>query len=318
MWPWAFGGKPNLFACAAIAVQPLRLNKSNRNSEKHYPYSEWKYGMDDKSTPQDLLHRLPTELLIEILKHCSDFTSLWSLIHVSRHLQTVCHTNAVVIFNAVLSSSLIPAEIRSVMWGVLCVRAGSFQSQTLAHAAEFAVNIQEGADSGLSHLIVLPGLRWKFVRLTHRIHSLAHSCIDSCLQSCSAFSTAQPASLGPPSWTEEQRALLAFWRMQFFFELKVASFRRRLDWPPGELTLLNLTRIKYFYQQDFVQEQILTALDFIEGLRASDISPPSSGKGSSARDPSTLPFLLPNPPQGTEYSLICGPHPSPPRMTKDK
>lgn len=32
---------------------------------------------------RDLLHQLPNELLLEVLKNCADFTSLWSLIHTS-------------------------------------------------------------------------------------------------------------------------------------------------------------------------------------------------------------------------------------------
>lgn len=45
------------------------------------------------------------------------------------------------------------------------------------------------------------------------------------------YRTFQTRDVGPPSWTEEQRAYRAFWRLQILWDLRKAASHELLDWP---------------------------------------------------------------------------------------
>lgn len=101
-----------------------------------------------------------------------------------------------------------------------------------------------------------PELIRKYVGLAHSIHSRAHSAMNNCfdhfeeLQPFPWASTRTSHALvsRSPSWTEEQRALLSFWRVQFFNELKLAGMKGRLKWSARSNGILKRKPLRKFYR----------------------------------------------------------------------
>ena len=67
----------------------------------------------------DHLHRLPTEILLQILKNCPDLSALCSLIDTSRRLSSIFDNHATDIFESVFKA-VIPSPVRRVMRMVIC------------------------------------------------------------------------------------------------------------------------------------------------------------------------------------------------------
>lgn len=152
--------------------------------------------------------------------------------------------------------------------------------------------------------VASPRLLHRFVRLAHNIHVLSHTMIEQCLQTCKAsqpFPWSSPDKpdqvLGHPTWTEEQRAILAIWRLQFYYELKLAQIGRRLDWRESDLRRLQSDTLDSFYRPGMALQQALTARDFVRDLKAC-----SAGH-------STQEFELPISAEGTEFMCLCQPQP---------
>ncbi len=273
---------------------------------------------------RDVLHQLPNELLLDILRSCDDFTSLWSLINTSPRLSSIFQSRALEIVEALLEST-VPTPIRSLMRAVVRIRTGSFECQTWEEAREFSMTGQTSPSQPLGPA-TSPVVLQKFVGLTHKIQVLAHSCIDRCFQRCVLISMKPEPCTDPshshprgggrqrfrakdlrsPSWMEEQRALLAFWRLQYFFELKIGRLQGRLGWASRDLIKMQASLVETFYS-GFQRQQVLTAIGFVAELRSADggVEPPSErrspclGRSRSQQHPT---FQLPNPARGINSS----------------
>lgn len=148
----------------------------------------------------------------------------------------------------------VPSHVRRVMRMVLYIRAGKLKTRKWEDVSRLP----------LSRTLRLPiPLLRRFVRLAHRVHVLSHLCLERCLQRCRALGK----EVGPPSWAEEQRAILSFWRVQYFYELKIGRLKGRLNWKPNELATLATDRINYNFC-GFQGEQVMTAVEFIEEIQA--------------------------------------------------
>lgn len=129
---------------------------------------------------RDLLQQLPIELLLDILKKCPDFTSLWSMVNTSPRLSSLFDNNALEIVEAVLDSA-VPTPIRSLMRAVIHIRTRSFECQTWEEERNFSLATRSSQALGPA---TSPAVLRKFVGLAHKIHVLAHLCINRCFQRC--------------------------------------------------------------------------------------------------------------------------------------
>lgn len=189
-------------------------------------------------TDVDHLSKLPTELLVSIFQQCTDFSSLWSLIHTSSRLLSVFDEWACDIANAVLNTK-VPSPTRAPMQGVLSLHKGTFLCRTPENElSEFdwaEVPLFENLSGALSQI------KW-LIRLAHHINIFSRLNIEQCLKRCLQGPLGQreyPPGFETPSWTEEQRSLLGFWRAIFLNQLRKASLGGSLRWPTHTIEYLH-------------------------------------------------------------------------------
>lgn len=254
------------------------------------------------STSQGCLSQLPAELLYEIFQRCPDFSALWSLLNTSSRTLAVFNVRASEIVDAVLNST-VPVQTRVHMRQVLALRTGTYSYSSYAEAQNSRVNQFQLSRK----IIATPEQLRSFVKLSHRIHVLAHLCIDRCLQRCLESPLGQreyPVGFRFPTWTEEQRSILSFWRVLFFNELKLEGLKGHLDWSPRELEELRIHGPYQHFAPTTPIFQARTALRFI----CEQINPEGSEEEFS--DGASQPFQLPKLPEGTEFGWTCQPPPS--------
>lgn len=215
---------------------------------------------------------------------------------------------ALEIFEAVLQSS-VPPQTQYFMRAVLCIHTNSFEYEDLRNMMILDMMMdsnfmppQLSFPSAKS-----PALLQKFVGLAYRINVLAHCCIDRCIQRHVPIDPSE--KLEPPSWIEEQRAILAFWRVQLYFEIKMVNPKDYSHWNYHQLRRFNITPT-YLWYIPFIKHQCFTVLGFIEELRSRDHSEQITGIPESSEQ-FTLdqlgskplhPFELPKPPKDSEFS----------------
>ncbi|RAL02203.1 uncharacterized protein BO80DRAFT_42216 [Aspergillus ibericus CBS 121593] len=249
------------------------------------------------------LLQLPNEILADVLRHCPDFSTLWSLIHASSRLSAVFDARAGEIVNAILLAS-VPPPTRDLIQAVVTIRLGSFEFQSYYQFLRHPLAVCQGLDP-----TVPPPLLRKLVGLAHRVHALAHLCLNRCLRRCESVLCPGASS---PSWTEEQRAILGFWHVQFFYELKTGACKARLNWPASDLASLRTSTPSTFRFRKPVQcEQAWTAIELINELSGQHPATPAW----------TCPphrFQLPQPPRASEFGWDCPPAPSPQALAPNR
>ncbi|EQL02035.1 hypothetical protein OCS_02260 [Ophiocordyceps sinensis CO18] len=72
---------------------------------------------------------MPFKVLLEVLKQCPDWTTLFSLIHTSRQLSATFDRFSLEIVESVLDAT-VPEEIRAILLATIRVHAGRFEYQT--------------------------------------------------------------------------------------------------------------------------------------------------------------------------------------------
>lgn len=225
------------------------------------------------------MDRLPTELLVEILKDCPDLSTLYSLINTSPRFSAIFDNHTTAIVEAVLKT--VHKVVRRPMDMAISIRAGEYENHPWRRD-------WDKRDRRNYTLQGLPSsLLRKFVHLAHRIHVLAHLCLDQCLQRCRDLGK----EVGPPSWAEEQRTIQSFWRLQVFYEVKTAWLQGRFNWEASDLSdfrfeSLTLERQYYGGYEEWQKEQVLTAAEFVEEIKARE--------GISNAESVFSPFRLPD------------------------
>lgn len=242
--------------------------------------------------PRDPFRRLPSELLLKILKGLPDLSSLWGIVSTSTAVGEVLSAYAVEIVEAVIFST-VPVSIQCLMYAVLQVRA----SETAGNCTLLGLRSLPGQHrSSLAETkIDKPELFVEFLSLAHSIHVLAHTCIDHYIQKSMALKPlslvhmdytlmsrpddvqeayeraesrpCEPQRTGPPSWIEEQRVIRALWRIQLLLELRVAREEKRLPWSEDDLAMLTSMNASEFYRiPEWEREQLLTVEEYIQQL----------------------------------------------------
>ncbi|KAK5989968.1 hypothetical protein PT974_08231 [Cladobotryum mycophilum] len=244
--------------------------------------------MKIKTVP-DVRH-LPTLVLLEVIKLCSDFTTLHSLLLASRTFASIFNDNARTITEAIMASS-VPEQIQAPMRAVVRIRTRTHGCQNVGEVKDTLLDIK--------NMKPLPDIQEtallrKFVALAHQIHSLTHTCLEYYMEKCQALKPSRlkdptfryiPVSrkawpmrppgeryqlpiLNPPSWIEEQGVLMNLWRFQAFYELQTARAKQQLGWTSIEIDDLEAMSILDFYDFRVHQlDQLLTVKEFIDDLR---------------------------------------------------
>ncbi|KAM7193664.1 hypothetical protein V8F20_008301 [Naviculisporaceae sp. PSN 640] len=231
---------------------------------------------------QNYFSKLPVELLFEVMKHCPDFTTLWGLINTSKQLSAVFDRDAVK-FVEVTMTSLYSADspIKILMRHIIDIRGGYYAFSTWADLRDITDNAEEPSPLPLS---LSPLMMRQFVQLAHKIHVLAHMVIQEgmwCFEEdyhaakcwhprhevdCGAGSEA--FRVPQASWLAEQRAVIAFWRVQYFVELKAAACANRLMlWSSRTRYRMSHLSLVEFYNEGHVSRQVGTAADLLDVIR---------------------------------------------------
>ncbi|RAQ57901.1 hypothetical protein COH20_004347 [Aspergillus flavus] len=253
------------------------------------------------STGQSYLSHLPTELLFKIFQQCPDVSALWSLLTTSSRMLAIFNARASEIVDDVLNLT-VPVQTRLYMRQVLVLRIGIYSYSSFEEAQTDISLLSE-------KVIATPEQLRSFVALSHRIHVLAHLCIERCLRRC------MDSPLGErefhvgfcfPTWTEEQRSILSFWRVLFYNELKVEGLKGHLEWSTLDLSELLHHGPYQHFTTDIAKFQAMTALRFISDQTTPEGSEEELSKGAEQLGP----FQLPRLPEGKEFGWTCQPPPS--------
>lgn len=255
----------------------------------------------------DRLSSLPTELLVRIFQHSSDFSSLWSLINTSAQLSSIFNSHASTISNAILNTK-VPSPTRALLQGTLSLHKNSFICRTPE---------EDLFEFDLAEVPLLPNvsgtpseMRW-LIRLAYHVHVHAHLLIKGCMQKC------LKSSLGDrecddrfknPTWSEEQRALLGFWQLLFVNVMREKLHDGSLNWPASLKDSLE-GGSQFYGSQSYGlitvcrAMQMMMALDYLKNI----YSVPKSEQGSL----NSKTFKLPPLPSDKRFGWNCQHSPSP-------
>ncbi|KAH8815740.1 hypothetical protein F5884DRAFT_191133 [Xylogone sp. PMI_703] len=274
----------------------------------------------------DPFGRLPTEILLKIIKISPSFSSLWSIVNSSQTMAILLNKFAAEIIETTIKATAtgqMQELIRAVLRAQVSCRLGLEEARNLV-CKKYPVPTPLSADE-----IQDSKSLYYFLSIAHNIHVLAHACCDHYIKASLAISPSafikfnryngdvlawydeaegcsyEPRETGPPSWVEEQRVIKALWRIQFFFELNISRKAGTLDWPEDDLKTLASTSVPSFYTiRDFEIEQILTVYEFIQDL--------IKREGYTEDD-----YRLPVVPAKDSFNVKCAPTPRPLRNYRE-
>jgi hypothetical protein len=169
--------------------------------------------------------------------------------------------------NAVLNTK-VPSPTRALIQGVLTLHKGTSLSRTLE---------DELYEFDWSEIPLLPNvsgtssdIRW-LVGLAHHVHVHAHLYIEICMQKCLQSRLGDrnyPEGFEIPTWTEEQRSLLGFWRLVFLNQLRKEAHKGSLRWPPQAIDSLESGARYYEFSSLSRTMQTTMALDYLTGYHS--------------------------------------------------
>jgi hypothetical protein len=287
-----------------------------------------------------LLDHLPTEILIMIMKDCSNISSLWSLINASSRLNLIFMTVAREVVEYVMTKTL-PVRIRNHMRIVLLTRTSPNSLLDIDNVLKYMseeFNLESLPEK------ISPQVLRDFLETAHTLHGVAHACLDHYLERTTTMKPQcltdtevdkiyknwrlprhkfdglqgqpyQPKYSGPPSYLEEQTTIRFLWRLQIFLDLKAACSKGALaHWPEEDqnrlqtmamLDFLELFRVPGSRRRfSYEQEQLFTVVDFVNGTIGEQ---PNEAKDELAR-------FLQRPPAAVYnrgYHSSCRPKPGP-------
>jgi hypothetical protein len=219
--------------------------------------------------------KLPNELLLTILKQSPDISTLWSLSNTSVRVAALFRKYALETLEAVLEAT-VPLQARILMRAVLALRAGT-PCRSYLGAMDYLVEKWEPWPVVVASADVVRD----FVRFAHQVPRLAHACLESCLQRCLSrpllARRQYSAAFRQPTWTEEQRTVLALWRHLWLQLLKQAGRQGQLpEWPAEDLRRLDA--VGPFEQPLNVSAiyQLRTVIDFLTAHAAAASGPATS------------------------------------------
>ncbi|KAJ5113937.1 hypothetical protein N7456_002471 [Penicillium angulare] len=215
-------------------------------------------------------------------------------------MSSVFDERACDIVNSILNTK-IPSPIRGLMQGVLSSHNGTFRTYLPSHELHGSNWCDVRPLTSVSGTLLQ--LKW-FVQLAHQVHVHAHLSIEMCIQRCLQSPLGQqkhPENFETPSWTEEQRSLIGFWRLIFLNQLRINGQKRSLKWTAQVMYSLNDGGLNY--NHPFTHTiQTLMALDYITGFFLLS--------QEEKQNVSSNPLNLPPIPKDREFGFDCQSPPS--------
>ncbi|RAH65905.1 uncharacterized protein BO66DRAFT_193341 [Aspergillus aculeatinus CBS 121060] len=250
--------------------------------------------MSSPSKPSGL-DSLPNEILLKILEQSPDISTLWSLVNTSARFAALFQARALETVEAVLEAT-VPLQSRILMRAVLSLRAGTSSCRGYFDAMDCLADKFEPWPP----VVATADIVRDFVRLAHQVHLLAHWSLDTCLQHCLSRPQLSRRQYCPtfrqPTWTEEQRTILAFWRHVWYQSLRLAGRQGLLEWSPADLDrLATVTPWEYPIPSSGIY-QVLIVIDFLSRHAAA-----GSDTGTN--------LLLPDIPAQFRFGWACAPAP---------
>lgn len=263
---------------------------------------------------QNMLYRLPDELLMGILEFAPSLSALWSLVNSSRRLAAVFRRYGAQITEAVMRRTL-PPQTHGLMKAVLQLRAGRYPS-SLARAREMS-SLRPGPPVGA----VGPDVVRDALRLAHKVHALAYQCIRHHIHNCTRMSAeelanpvllssrtggaaltgwrpaGQPQRLpdtGAPLLVEEQLVAMNLWRLQYLQDIQAALDAGRLEWSAEDREVGLGLGARRFYQleaQSYKREQLEVVMRYVQ-LRGGMVT--ELPRPSTTPRPFDVPYATPH------------------------
>ncbi|EEA18611.1 hypothetical protein PMAA_008990 [Talaromyces marneffei ATCC 18224] len=175
------------------------------------------------------LWNLPTEIVIQMMKHSANLSCLWSLINVSSRFKLILMTHAWDIIENVITKTT-PSCIRALMRIVIATRTSPDLFIGVSDVAAYLLKrkvITRDTDKVSDRLMLQnksPQVLHDFVKLAHTIHGVAHACLDLYMERNyqtilkmlyserqSPGRPFQPKEFGPRTYLEEQIVIRAIW-----------------------------------------------------------------------------------------------------------
>ncbi|KAI0099758.1 hypothetical protein GGR51DRAFT_534980 [Nemania sp. FL0031] len=268
---------------------------------------------------QCTLDQLPVELILHIMKLSPSLSALWSLINTSGRLAAVFHGAALEIITAVLQST-VHDEIQVFIRAVIQLRSSAFPP-SLDIARQPAMLYSPISPPPA----ITPEILRRFLHLAHGIHVLARECIDHYIKVCVAMNPSclddptwegfnnalpphmnlpkgrpyEPKDSGPPVYAEEQLVVWNLWRVQYFYDIRVAHDTGRLEWSLVEQDeLLSMTLPEFYHLYNHLTwgwEQLMTVDAYVIQVRDREKAQP--------------PFRLPCPTALSRFDWPYSPEP---------
>ncbi|KAK4213382.1 hypothetical protein QBC37DRAFT_400574 [Rhypophila decipiens] len=262
------------------------------------------------------LNNLAVELLFPIMKQVDDLHSLWALITASKRLYKVFENysarEATEIVDSVMECGSTPGRMVHLMRGSVYIRfaRAPLQRPSISTGAHTNRVKRMRPFAKFDAPVPKSGLL-KLLHEAYHIHNLAHLCLERSLSKCRSMlgrldSQVQPpipapiaAEMPSPVWyhqdftwsqSTEEITMLAIWRLNYFYELKI-------EIEQGGWTNLSGNPDTYFhglpleshagfdYLSTFfhshVREQVLTVVHLLDELEVLHRPRPPTGLGQS-------------------------------------
>ncbi|KAF4635163.1 hypothetical protein G7Y89_g2926 [Cudoniella acicularis] len=253
---------------------------------------------------QSGMEELAAEILLVVISQLSDLPSLRNLINASPAAFRLFKTYGVEITESILTSGNTTKQIPEIIRLIALIRSSSlpihglqeFKTRVVAQCMVQVPTADAFLPESLSKDIPSVVLR-SILASAHRISLLTPNCLSYYLDQLQTIKPEVPVDgnfsygrgrrrkaarkhpesrrllvekLEPPAWIEVQRVERAFWRVQFFYDLKMAASQSLLSWSAADLESLQNMEPKDLYDDTRYPEfeEINTIVDYIQHLRA--------------------------------------------------
>lgn len=291
-----------------------------------------------------LLSNLPTEIVIQIMKHSLNFSCLWALVKASSRFSSILMAFAWEIVEEVMIKTT-PLCTQVLMKIALITRTSPDIFTGVDEVCEYATERKQL--KSFPHQQMSPQVLREFVQLAHNIHAVAHACLDFYLEKLkylkpqripdidvenrermlSVLYSEHPLpgqpfqpnlDFGPPTYLEEQRTVRQLWQFQAFLDLKAAGRTHALaHWPERDHNILAKPIVVRLIFTVYEKYQIEPVFEFVNEMTVGQSSQPENAPNNPEKGllrEEALAHFLRCPPvsiYNRGYHLSCSPKPGP-------
>jgi hypothetical protein len=255
------------------------------------------------------MESLAPEIILAIIAQLADLATLNNFLRASPHASRVFSQNALDAIESIISSPHLDSRAAELIRVIVLVRASALPFATLdsfrsnyalpslrRQGARPETAFHAGRDS-LRQRPLPPGVLRSVVGTAHRLHVLTRSCLAHFLSRANAArplhrltgkgysyrsrgagppwqreipgTPVDVRDAGPPSWVEEQRVVLGFWRVQLACDIQRAAARcNTLGWPLEDVETVTAMTCQDLWETSLPNYSPSAELDTIVGYLA--------------------------------------------------